>query len=110
MLCSGRAKKEGSFNMGTAKYNVAGPAGGAGEPQKYVARQPRVDAPGGGDGILIWFRSCQTLLEHHAPDGGTKTPRRALDLLTGRLRAIAFSTDVAQQMLNTPAVESAIEV
>ncbi len=38
-----------------------------------------------------------------------KTPRQALDCLLAGCRDYPSFLDVAQQMLNTPAVESAIE-
>ncbi|MGL4720091.1 MAG: fructose-6-phosphate aldolase, partial [Kluyvera intermedia] len=38
-----------------------------------------------------------------------KTPRQALDCLLTGCEAITLPLDVAQQMLGTPAVESAIE-
>ncbi|EHC43264.1 Transaldolase [Salmonella enterica subsp. enterica serovar Give str. S5-487] len=119
-------KKEGIVTLGTAVYSasqgllaalasasqgllaLAALAGA-----KYVAPYVnRVDAQG-GDGIRM-VQELQTLLEHHAPDSmvlaaSFKTPRQALDCLLAGCQAITLPLDVAQQMLNTPAVESAIE-
>ncbi|ELJ9478602.1 fructose-6-phosphate aldolase [Escherichia coli] len=72
----------------------------------------RVDAQG-GDGIRT-VQELQTLLEMHAPESmvlaaSFKTPRQALDCLLAGCESITLPLDVAQQMLNTPAVESAIE-
>ncbi len=80
---------------------------------KYVAPYVnRVDARG-GDGIRM-VQELQSLLEMHAPESKVpaasfKTPRRALDCLLAGCEAITLPLDVAQQMLGTPAVESAIE-
>ncbi|EDR0104000.1 fructose-6-phosphate aldolase [Salmonella enterica subsp. salamae] len=109
-------KKEGIVTLGTAVYSasqglLAALAALAGA--KYVAPYVnRVDAQG-GDGIRM-VQELQTLLERHAPDSmvlaaSFKTPRQALDCLLAGCQAITLPLDVAQQMLNTPAVESAIE-
>lgn len=80
---------------------------------KYVAPYVnRVDAQG-GDGIRT-VQELQALLEMHAPESmvlaaSFKTPRQALDCLLAGCESITLPLDVAQQMLNTPAVESAIE-
>jgi fructose-6-phosphate aldolase 2 len=80
---------------------------------KYVAPYVnRVDAQG-GDGIRM-VQELQSLLEMHAPESKVlaasfKTPRQALDCLLAGCEAITLPLDVAQQMLGTPAVESAIE-
>ncbi|MDU1085896.1 MAG: transaldolase family protein, partial [Leclercia adecarboxylata] len=80
---------------------------------KYIAPYVnRVDAQG-GDGIRT-VQELQSLLEMHAPESKVlaasfKTPRQALDCLLAGCEAITLPTDVAQQMLNTPAVESAID-
>ena len=80
---------------------------------EYVAPYVnRVDAQG-GDGIRM-VQELQTLLELHAPQSKVlaasfKTPRQALDCLLAGCEAITLPLDVAQQMLGTPAVESAIE-
>ena len=59
-------------------------------------------------------QELQALLEMHAPESmvlaaSFKTPRQALDCLLAGCESITLPLDVAQQMLNTPAVESAIE-
>ncbi len=59
-------------------------------------------------------QELQSLLELHAPESimlaaSFKTPRQALDCLLAGCEAITLPLDVAQHMLGTPAVESAIE-
>ncbi|EKA6604726.1 fructose-6-phosphate aldolase [Salmonella enterica] len=106
-------KKEGIVTLGTAVYSASQGLLAALAGAKYVAPYVnRVDAQG-GDGIRI-VQELQTLLERHAPDSmvlaaSFKTPRQALDCLLAGCQAITLPLDVAQQMLNTPAVESAIE-
>ena len=100
-------KKAGIVTLGTAVYSASQGLLAALAGAKYVAPYVnRVDAQG-GDGIRM-------VLEHHAPDSmvlaaSFKTPRQALDCLLAGCQAITLPLDVAQQMLNTPAVESAIE-
>lgn len=106
-------KKEGITTLGTAVYSAAQGLLAALAGAKYVAPYVnRVDAQG-GDGIRT-VQELQSLLELHAPGSmvlaaSFKTPRQALDCLLAGCEAITLPTDVAQQMLNTPAVESAIE-
>ncbi|MFP1461765.1 transaldolase family protein [Escherichia coli] len=107
-------KKEGITTLGTAVYSAAQGLLAALAGAKYVAPYVnRVDAQG-GDGIRT-VQELQALLEMHAPESmvlaaSFKTPRQALDcLLAGGCESITLPLDVAQQMLNTPAVESAIE-
>lgn len=106
-------KKEGIVTLGTAVYSASQGLLAALAGAKYVAPYVnRVDAQG-GDGIRM-VQELQTLLKHHAPDSmvlaaSFKTPRQALDCLLAGCQAITLPLDVAQQMLNTPAVESAIE-
>lgn len=106
-------KKEGITALGTAVYSAAQGLLAALAGAKYVAPYVnRVDAQG-GDGIQM-VRELQSLLELHAPDSKVlaasfKTPRQALDCLLAGCEAITLPLDVAQQMLGTPAVESAIE-
>lgn len=106
-------KKEGIVTLGTAVYSASQGLLAALAGAKYVAPYVnRVDAQG-GDGIRM-VQELQTLLERHAPDSmvlaaSFKTPRQALDCLLADCQAITLPLDVAQQMLNTPAVESAIE-
>ena len=106
-------KKEGITTLGTAVYSASQGLLAALAGAKYIAPYVnRVDAQG-GDGIRT-VQELQTLLELHAPDSmvlaaSFKTPRQALDCLLAGCEAITLPTDVAQQMLNTPAVESAID-
>ena len=106
-------KKEGITTLGTAVYSAAQGLLAALAGAKYVAPYVnRIDAQG-GDGIRT-VQELQTLLDLHAPDSmvlaaSFKTPRQALDCLLAGCEAITLPLDVAQQILNTPAVESAIE-
>ncbi|EHD8684716.1 fructose-6-phosphate aldolase [Escherichia coli] len=106
-------KKEGITTLGTAVYSAAQGLLAALAGAKYVAPYVnRVDAQG-GDGIRT-VQELQALLEMHAPESmvlaaSFKTPRQALDCLLAGCESITLPLDVAQQMLNTPAVESAIE-
>ncbi|MCS2147095.1 fructose-6-phosphate aldolase [Scandinavium manionii] len=106
-------KKEGITTLGTAVYSASQGLLAALAGAKYVAPYVnRIDAQG-GDGIRT-VQELQTLLKLHAPDAmilaaSFKTPRQALDCLLAGCEAITLPLDVAQQMLNTPAVESAIE-
>lgn len=100
-------KKEGIPTLGTAVYSASQGLLAALAGAKYVAPYVnRVDAQG-GDGIRM-------VQELHAPESKVlaasfKTPRQALDCLLAGCEAITLPLDVAQQMLGTPAVESAIE-
>lgn len=106
-------KKEGIPTLGTAVYSASQGLLAALAGAEYVAPYVnRVDAQG-GDGIRM-VQELQTLLELHAPQSKVlaasfKTPRQALDCLLAGCEAITLPLDVAQQMLGTPAVESAIE-
>ncbi|MFO3906874.1 fructose-6-phosphate aldolase [Enterobacter hormaechei] len=106
-------KKEGITTLGTAVYSAAQGLLAALAGAKYIAPYVnRVDAQG-GDGIRT-VQELQSLLKLHAPESmvlaaSFKTPRQALDCLLAGCEAITLPTDVAQQMLNTPAVESAID-
>ncbi len=106
-------KKEGITTLGTAVYSAAQGLLAALAGAKYIAPYVnRVDAQG-GDGIRT-VQELQSLLELHAPESmvlaaSFKTPRQALDCLLAGCEAITLPTDVALQMLNTPAVESAID-
>ena len=106
-------KAEGIPTLGTAVYSAEQGLLAALAGAKYVAPYVnRVDAQG-GDGIRT-VQELQTLLEMHAPESmvlaaSFKTPRQALDCLLAGCESITLPLDVAQQMLNTPAVESAIE-
>lgn len=106
-------KKEGIVTLGTAVYSAAQGLLAALAGAKYVAPYVnRVDAQG-GDGIRM-VQELQSLLSLHAPHSKVlaasfKTPRQALDCLLAGCEAITLPLDVAQQMLVSPAVESAIE-
>ncbi|SCC67684.1 fructose-6-phosphate aldolase [Kosakonia oryziphila] len=106
-------KKEDIVTLGTAVYSAAQGLLAALAGAKYIAPYVnRVDAQG-GDGIRM-VQELQTLLKLHAPQSKVlaasfKTPRQALDCLLAGCEAITLPLDVAQQILNTPAVESAIE-
>jgi len=106
-------KKEGITTLGTAVYSASQGLLAALAGAKYIAPYVnRVDAQG-GDGIRT-VQELQSLLELHAPESmvlaaSFKTPRQALDCLLAGCEAITLPIDVAQQMLNTPAVESAID-
>ncbi|QDK18491.1 fructose-6-phosphate aldolase [Leclercia adecarboxylata] len=106
-------KKEKITILGTAVYSASQGLLAALAGAKYIAPYVnRVDAQG-GDGIRT-VQELQSLLEMHAPESKVlaasfKTPRQALDCLLAGCEAITLPTDVAQQMLNTPAVESAID-
>ncbi|WP_330984249.1 MULTISPECIES: fructose-6-phosphate aldolase [Enterobacterales] len=108
-----RLKSEDIPTLGTAVYSASQGLLAALAGAEYVAPYVnRVDAQG-GDGIQT-VRELQTLLELHAPQSKVlaasfKTPRQALDCLLAGCEAITLPLDVAQQMLGTPAVESAIE-
>lgn len=99
--------------LGTAVYSAAQGLLAALAGASYVAPYVnRVDAQG-SDGIRM-VQELQSLLEMHAPESKVlaasfKTPRQALDCLLAGCEAITLPLDVAQQMLGTPAVESAIE-
>ena len=102
-----------TIKLGTAVYSASQGLLAALAGAKYVAPYVnRVDAQG-GDGIRM-VQELQSLLELHAPESKVlaasfKTPRQALDCLLAGCEAITLPLDVAQQMLGTPAVESAIE-
>lgn len=99
--------------LGTAVYGagqglLAAMAGAA-----YVAPYVnRVDAQG-GDGIGM-VRELHQLLKMHAPNSRVlaasfKTPRQALDCMLAGCEAITLPVDIAEQMLLSPAVQSAVE-
>ncbi|MGU3525666.1 fructose-6-phosphate aldolase [Enterobacteriaceae bacterium C23F] len=106
-------KQEGIPTLGTAVYSASQGLLAALAGAEYVAPYVnRVDAQG-GDGIRT-VQELQALLELHAPHSKVlaasfKTPRQALDCLLAGCEAITLPLDVAQQMLGTPAVESAID-
>ena len=106
-------KAEGIPTLGTAVYGAAQGLLSALAGAEYVAPYVnRIDAQG-GSGIQA-VTDLHQLLKMHAPQAKVlaasfKTPRQALDCLLAGCESITLPLDVAQQMLNTPAVESAIE-
>ncbi len=108
-------KKEGIPTLGTAVYSASQGllAALAGAKVRRAFTFKPASTPGRGT-ASAWCRSCNPLLEMHAPESKVlaasfKTPRQALDCLLAGCEAITLPLDVAQQMLGTPAVESAIE-
>lgn len=106
-------KIEGITTLGTAVYSAAQGLLAALAGASYVAPYVnRVDAQG-GDGIRT-VSELQRLLALHAAHckvlaASFKTPRQALDCLLAGCEAITLPLEIAQQILNTPAVESAID-
>ena len=106
-------KQRGIPTLGTAVYSplqgLLSALAGADYVAPYVNR---IDAQG-GDGIKAVIE-LQQLLELHAPHAKVlaasfKTPRQALDCLLAGTQAITLPADVAEQILTSPAVDSAIE-
>lgn len=108
----GMLKNEGITTLGTAVYSASQGLLAALAGAKYVAPYVnRIDAQG-GDGIAT-VRELQTLLTCHVPGSkilaaSFKTPRQALDCLLTGCEAITLPVEVARQMLDTPAVQSAV--
>lgn len=106
-------QQEGIPTLGTAVYSASQGLLAALAGAQYVAPYVnRIDAQG-GDGIRT-VKELHTLLKLHAPHSKVlaasfKTPRQALDCLLVGCEAITLPPDIAQQMLGTPAVESAVE-
>ena len=107
-----RLKQCGIPTLGTAVYSplqgLLSALAGADYVAPYVNR---IDAQG-GDGIKSVIE-LQQLLELHAPHAKVlaasfKTPRQALDCLLAGTEAITLPADIAEQMLGSPAVDSAI--
>ena len=99
-------------DLGTAVYSASQGPLAALAGAKYVAPYVnRVDAQG-GDGIRM-VQELQSLLEmacaEQSSGGKLQNATPALDCLLAGCEAITLPLDVAQQMLGTPAVESAIE-
>lgn len=99
--------------LGTAVYGAGQGLLSALAGAEYVAPYVnRVDAQG-GDGIAM-VKELQALLTLHAPQSKVlaasfRTPRQAMDCLLAGCQSITLPVDVAEQLLNTPAVEAAIE-
>ena len=107
-----RLKQCGIPTLGTAVYSplqgLLSALAGADYVAPYVNR---IDAQG-GDGIKAVIE-LQQLLELHAPHAKVlaasfKTPRQVLDCLLAGTEAITLPADIAEQMIGSPAVDSAI--
>lgn len=98
--------------LGTAVYSATQGLLAALAGAQYVAPYVnRVDAQG-SDGVRM-VEELNHLLACHAPHckvlaASFKTPRQALDCLRVGCEAITLPIDIAQQMLASPAVDSAI--
>lgn len=99
--------------LGTAVYGAGQGLLSALAGAEYVAPYVnRLDAQG-GDGIAI-VKELQTLLNLHAPHAKVlaasfRTPRQAMDCLLAGCQSITLPVDVAEQLLDTPAVQAAVE-
>lgn len=99
--------------LGTAVYGAGQGLLAALAGAEYVAPYVnRLDAQG-GDGIAM-VDELQRLLQLHAPHSKVlaasfRTPRQALACLLAGCQAITLPVDVAEQLLNTPAVNAAID-
>ncbi|EHD23490.1 MULTISPECIES: fructose-6-phosphate aldolase [Brenneria] len=106
-------RREGIPVLGTAIYGAAQGLFAALAGARYVAPYVnRLDAQG-GDGVQT-VRDLQKLLTLHAPFAGVlaasfKTPRQALACMLAGCQAVTLPVDVAEQFINTPAVQAAIE-
>lgn len=98
--------------LGTAVYTPMQGALAALAGAEYVAPYVnRLDAQG-GDGIKA-VQELQQLLVLHAPGSKVlaasfRTPRQALDCLLAGCQSITLPLDVAEQLLNVPAVDAAL--
>ncbi|MGU5716715.1 fructose-6-phosphate aldolase [Aeromonas taiwanensis] len=98
--------------LGTAVYTPMQGVLAALAGAEYVAPYVnRLDAQG-GDGIKA-VQELQQLLALHAPGSKVlaasfRTPRQALDCLLAGCQSITLPLDVAEQLLNVPAVEAAL--
>ncbi|RJT47587.1 fructose-6-phosphate aldolase [Rahnella woolbedingensis] len=99
--------------LGTAVYGAGQGLLSALAGAEYVAPYVnRLDAQG-GDGIAM-VKELQTLLNLHAPQSKVlaasfRTPRQAMDCLLAGCQSITLPVDVAEQLLDTPAVQAAVE-
>jgi fructose-6-phosphate aldolase 1 len=99
--------------LGTAVYGAGQGLLSALAGAEYVAPYVnRLDAQG-GDGIAV-VKELQTLLNLHAPHAKVlaasfRTPRQAMDCLLAGCQSITLPVDVAEQLLDTPAVQAAVE-
>ncbi|WP_421280980.1 fructose-6-phosphate aldolase [Aeromonas taiwanensis] len=98
--------------LGTAVYTPMQGVLAALAGAEYVAPYVnRLDAQG-GDGIKA-VQELQQLLALHAPRSKVlaasfRTPRQALDCLLAGCQSITLPLDVAEQLLNVPAVDAAL--
>lgn len=99
--------------LGTAVYGAGQGLLSALAGAEYVAPYVnRLDAQG-GDGIAM-VTELQQLLTLHAPHAKVlaasfKTPRQALACLLAGSQSITLPVDVAEQFINAPAVQAAVE-
>ncbi|MBU9847347.1 fructose-6-phosphate aldolase [Rahnella ecdela] len=99
--------------LGTAVYGAGQGLLSALAGAEYVAPYVnRLDAQG-GDGIAM-VKELQALLNLHAPHSKVlaasfRTPRQAMDCLLAGCQSITLPVDVAEQLLDTPAVQAAVE-
>lgn len=99
--------------LGTAVYGAGQGLLSALAGAEYVAPYVnRLDAQG-GDGIAV-VKELQTLLNLHAPHAKVlaasfRKPRQAMDCLLAGCQSITLPVDVAEQLLDTPAVQAAVE-
>ena len=99
--------------LGTAVYGAGQGLLSALAGAEYVAPYVnRLDAQG-GDGIAV-VKELQTLLNLHAPHSKVlaasfRTPRQAMDCLLAGCQSITLPVDVAEQLLDKPAVQAAVE-
>ena len=102
----------GVATLGTAVYTPMQGVLAALAGAEYVAPYVnRLDAQG-GDGIKA-VQELQQLLALHAPGSKVlaasfRTPRQALDCLLAGCQSITLPLDVAEQLLNVPAVDAAL--
>ncbi|MEN3260400.1 fructose-6-phosphate aldolase [Sodalis endosymbiont of Spalangia cameroni] len=108
----GLLRGSGIPTLGTAVYGpiqglLAALAGAA-----YVAPYVnRIDAQGGSG--LQCVRELQSLLSQHAPDcqmlaASFKSPRQVLDCMLAGCRHVTLAVDIAEQLLQSPAVDAAV--
>ncbi len=99
--------------LGTAVYGAGQGLLSALAGAEYVAPYVnRLDAQG-GDGIAM-VTELQQLLTLHAPHAKVlaasfKTPRQALACLLAGSQSITLPVDVAEQFINAPAIQAAVE-
>jgi len=99
--------------LGTAVYGAGQGLLSALAGAEYVAPYVNLLDAQGGDGIAV-VKELQTLLNLHAPHSKVlaasfRTPRQAMDCLLAGCQSITLPVDVAEQLLDTPAVQAAVE-